>query len=61
MQGSGDRNGRNVKETLISSLMLLGFGVGVLGFLIAIDRPEWFELHPASNAAAAMAKASIHP
>ncbi|HEX7822206.1 MAG TPA: hypothetical protein VF463_16475 [Sphingobium sp.] len=38
--------------------MLLSFGLGILAFLIAIDRPEWFTLRPASGTAAAMSKAS---
>ena len=45
-------------ETIAGSLMLLSFGLGILAFLIAIDRPEWFTLRPASGTAAAMSKAS---
>jgi hypothetical protein len=53
-----DRETRNVVETLRGSLTMLAFGLGVLAFLIGIDRPEWFNLRPASGAAAAMSKAS---
>lgn len=41
-------------------LALLMFGLFVLGFLTAIDRPEWFRLKPATGTAAAMVYAS-HP
>ncbi|CAD7338367.1 hypothetical protein FIM10_10090 [Sphingomonadales bacterium 56] len=52
---------RKTKESLIGSLMLLSFGVAVLAFLVAIDRPEWFELRPGSGIAAAMFSASARP
>ncbi len=34
------------------------FGLTVLAFLTAIDRPEWFHLKPATGTAAAMVYAS---
>jgi len=39
-------------------LALLMFGLTVLAFLTAIDRPEWFHLKPATGTAAAMVYAS---
>ena len=36
------------------------FGLTVLAFLTAIDRPEWFRLKPATGTAAAMVYASGH-
>jgi hypothetical protein len=39
-------------------LALLVFGLTVLAFLTAIDRPEWFHLKPATGTAAAMSYAS---
>jgi hypothetical protein len=50
--------GRSLIESLRASLLMLGFGLSVLAFLIAIDRPEWFHLRPATGTAAAMAHAS---
>ena len=44
-------------EQLRASLLMLGFGLFTLAFLVAIDRPEWFELRPASGTAAAMSQA----
>lgn len=48
-------------ERLRSSIALLLFGLGTLAFLIAIDRPEWFHLRPASGTAAAMSHAAAAP
>ncbi|RSV36800.1 hypothetical protein CA234_17945 [Sphingomonas sp. ABOLE] len=45
-------------ERLRSSIALLLFGLCTLAFLIAIDRPEWFHLRPASGTAAAMSHAA---
>ncbi|WP_294331563.1 hypothetical protein [uncultured Sphingomonas sp.] len=46
------------RERLRSSIALLLFGLGTLAFLIAIDRPEWFQVRPASAAAEAMSHAA---
>lgn len=52
-----DEHKKSLFEQLRASLFLLAFGVCTLAFLIAIDRPEWFELRPVSGAAAAMSNA----
>ncbi|KTF70194.1 MULTISPECIES: hypothetical protein [unclassified Sphingomonas] len=54
----GNDDDRTVLERLRSSVALLLFGLGTLAFLIAIDRPEWFHLRPASGTAAAMSHAA---
>lgn len=46
------------RERMRSSIALLLFGLGTLAFLIAIDRPEWFHLRPASATAEAMSQAA---
>ncbi|NTS64689.1 hypothetical protein HRV97_05915 [Sphingomonas sp. HHU CXW] len=51
---------RSLMESIRASLLMLGFGLSVLAFLIAIDRPEWFHVRPATGTAAAMANASTH-
>jgi hypothetical protein len=61
MQKFDDHEGRSAIESLRGSMMMLAFGLGILAFLILIDRPEWFNLRPASGTAAAMAKASEAP
>lgn len=50
-------NRQNPAETLRGSLLFLGFGASLLAFLVAIDRPEWFALRPATGTATAMAVA----
>lgn len=60
MQRPEDRNSRSILETMQASLMALAFGLGILAFLIAIDRPQWFNLRPASGTAAALSNASDH-
>lgn len=40
------------------SLLLLGFGLAVLAFLVAIGRPHWFEVRPATGTAVAMSHAA---
>lgn len=45
-------------ETFRGSLLFLAFGLAMLAFLVAIDRPEWFKLRPVSGTAVAMAKAA---
>lgn len=49
---------RSLIESARASLLMLAFGLSVLAFLIAIDRPEWFHVRPATGTAAAMANAS---
>lgn len=41
-----------------AALTALVFGLAVLAFLVAIDRPHWFKLKPISGTAAAMAYAA---
>jgi hypothetical protein len=44
--------------TLKSSVLMLCFGLGILAFLVAIERPHWFELRPATGTAAALSAAA---
>ncbi len=53
-----EQRNRKKLENLAGSLMLLSFGLAMLAYLIAIDRPEWFNLRPASGTAAAMSNAA---
>lgn len=61
MPSSQSPNRPKMTPTVRSSLSLLGFGLALLALLIAIDRPQWFVLRPASGTAAALAKASVKP
>lgn len=46
------------RHSLRASLLMLAFGLGILGYLVAIGRGDWFHLRPASGTAAAMWHAS---
>ncbi|MCU6454416.1 hypothetical protein LPN01_10045 [Sphingomonas sp. A2-49] len=64
MQNDDSRRGAQDEQQtnpLWSRLALLVFGLTVLAFLTAIDRPEWFHLKPATGTAAAMVYASDQP
>ncbi|WBO22814.1 hypothetical protein [Sphingomonas abietis] len=43
----------SVATMVMGRLLLAAFGLGSLAFLIAIDRPQWFHIHPANGVAAA--------
>lgn len=58
MRRYDDRTEKSVAESLRSSLIFLAFGLSVLAFLVAIDRPEWFHIRPASGTAAALSHAT---
>lgn len=58
MNRSNDETKNGVFESVKASMIMLSFGLGTLAFLISIDRPEWFHIHPASGIAAAMSNAS---
>jgi hypothetical protein len=61
VQHSDDHKYRKTMESLRASLTMLAFGLGLLALLVAIDRPHWFVLRPASGTAAAMSHASGPP
>lgn len=56
----GTRRDDTEPNPLWGRLALIMFGLTVLAFLTAIDRPEWFRLKPATGTAAAMVYASDH-
>lgn len=58
MNRPNDADRTSSTETFRGSLLFLGFGLAMLAFLVAIDRPEWFKLRPVSGTAVAMAKAA---
>jgi hypothetical protein len=58
MQDEHKRDAHHMRETMVGRLLLLAFGFGVLSFLVAIDRSEWFSLRPATGTSIAMAAAS---
>jgi hypothetical protein len=58
MQDEHKPDANRMRETMVGRLLLLAFGLGVLSFLVAIDRAEWFSLRPATGTSIAMAAAS---
>ncbi|WP_029623927.1 hypothetical protein [Sphingomonas sp. PAMC 26617] len=58
MHRSNDVDRTPPTETFRGSMLFLTFGLVMLAFLVAIDRPEWFKLRPVSGTAIAMAKAA---
>jgi hypothetical protein len=57
---SSSHNDDEAMNPLWGRLALLMFGLTVLAFLAAIDRPGWFRVKPATGTAAAMVYASDH-
>lgn len=51
----------HVREAFFGNLLLFLFGCGVLGFLVSIDRADWFTIRPASASSAAMSEAGSVP
>ncbi|MFW2830467.1 hypothetical protein [Sphingomonas sp. ID0503] len=48
----------NLIEALLGRIILVTFGVGILAFLVAADRTDWFNIRPATGATVALAQAS---
>ncbi len=57
MQHDDGNRGDKSAHPVWGPIGLLGFGLFVLAFLIAIDRPHWFSIRPVSGTAAAMSLA----
>ncbi|MYL99684.1 hypothetical protein GR702_18145 [Novosphingobium sp. FGD1] len=50
-----------LRESLVGNLLLLLFGCGVLTFLVAVDRLDWFSIRPATGTSIAMARSTEKP
>jgi len=61
MRKLDQRDGRQVMESVLGSLVMLTFALGVLAFLIAVDHADWFHIRPATGTAAAMSNAADRP
>ena len=61
MQPFDKRDRHALLETWRGSWKFLLFGVAVLAYLVAIERPQWFVLRPATGTAVAMARAADAP
>lgn len=56
-----DNDSKSSRASVRSGLFILAFGLCILGYLVSIDHPEWFQLRPATGTAMAMAHASDNP
>jgi hypothetical protein len=45
---------QEAQRRLRGTMGLLSVGLAVLGFLVAIDRPEWFHIRPATGTSVAL-------
>jgi hypothetical protein len=58
MRQVSDAERARLRQSLVGNFLLLLFGLGVLGFLVAIDRADWFTLRPVSGTSVALSKAA---
>ncbi|MFC0203563.1 hypothetical protein [Novosphingobium soli] len=47
-----------LRDALVGNGLLLLFGCGVLAFLVAVDRLDWFAIRPATGTSIAMARST---
>lgn len=61
MRNMPDADRTRLRESLMGNLLLLLFGCGVLAFLVAADRVNWFSIRPATGTSIAMARSTEQP
>lgn len=49
------------RHRLSGTMALMGLGLAILAFLVAIDRPEWFHIRPATGTSMALSHAMDAP
>ena len=47
----------DARNRLSGTMALTGLGMGILAFLVAIDRPQWFHIRPATGTSVALSHA----
>jgi hypothetical protein len=47
----------DARHRLTSTMGLTGLGLAILAFLVAIDRPQWFHIRPATGTSVALSHA----
>lgn len=47
----------DARHRLTGTMGLMGFGMAILAFLVAIDRPQWFHIRPATGTSLALSHA----
>ncbi|WP_159980997.1 MULTISPECIES: hypothetical protein [unclassified Novosphingobium] len=58
MRNMTDADRTRLRESLVGNFLLLLFGCGVLAFLVAADRVNWFSIRPATGTSIAMARST---
>ncbi|AXB77921.1 hypothetical protein TQ38_016585 [Novosphingobium sp. P6W] len=61
MRNMTDAERTRLRESLVGNSLLLLFGCGVLAFLVAADRVNWFSIRPATGTSVAMARSTEKP
>lgn len=61
MSNMTDAERSRLRESLTGNFLLLLFGCGVLAFLVAVDRVDWFSIRPATGTSIAMARSTEKP
>lgn len=61
MRNMTEADRTRLRESLVGNLLLLLFGCGVLAFLVAADRVNWFSIRPATGTSIAMARSTEKP
>jgi hypothetical protein len=61
MRNMTDADRTRLRESLTGNLLLFLFGCGVLAFLVAADRVNWFSIRPATGTSIAMARSTEQP
>lgn len=58
MRNTTDADRARVRESFFGNGLLFLFGCGVLAFLVAVDRVDWFSIRPATGTSIAMARST---
>lgn len=58
MRKMTDADRTRLREAFIGNGLLFLFGCAVLGFLVAVDRVDWFSIRPATGTSVAMARSA---
>lgn len=58
MRNMTDADRARLRESFLGNGLLFLFGCGVLMFLIAVDRVDWFSIRPATGTSVAMARSA---
>lgn len=58
MRNMTEADRTRLRESFVGNGLLFLFGCGVLAFLVAVDRVDWFSIRPATGTSIAMARST---